>query len=351
MNFGKKALFMSALVLGATMAFAKPTIYILATGGTIAGSTGGEALTSNYTAGAKTVDELIRAVPQINEIATIKGEQISKIGSQDMNNAVWLKLAKRINELLSSGKADGIVITHGTDTMEETAYFLNLTVKSEKPVVLVGAMRNSDSMSADGPMNLFNAVNVAINKESTGKGVLVAMNEEIHAAREVTKTVTTSVDTFKSPNTGKIGTVFYGNVKYYMNPIRKHTSAAAFDVSKIESLPRVDIIYGHANETADLIEAAVAKGAKGIVNAGMGNGNPSAKNTEALGEAVKKGVVVVRDSRVGSGETTMNGEVDDKKYGFLTSDNLNVQKARVLLMLALATTSDKAKIQEYYLTH
>lgn len=343
----KAVLFM---LLGATLAFAKPTIYILATGGTIAGS-GSGALDTSYTSGTVTVDKLIAAVPEINKIATIKGEQISNIGSQEMNNEVWFKLANRVNELLTSGKADGIVITHGTDTMEETAYFLNLVVKSDKPIVMVGAMRNSGSLSADGPLNIYNAVNVAMCKKAVGKGVMVVMNDEIHAAREVTKTNTTAVDTFKSPNSGKIGTVFYGNVKFYMNPVRKHTVNSAFDITKIKELPRVDIIYSHSNDNPDFVNLAVKNGAKGIVNAGMGNGNPFPSALEALGEAVKSGVVVVRDSRVGSGETTLNGEVDDGKYGFLASDNLNAQKARVLLMLALTQTTDKAKIQELFLTH
>ena len=343
----KAVLFM---LLGATLAFAKPTIYILATGGTIAGS-GSGALDTSYTSGTVTVDKLIAAVPEINKIATIKGEQISNIGSQEMNNEVWFKLANRVNELLTSGKADGIVITHGTDTMEETAYFLNLVVKSDKPIVMVGAMRNSGSLSADGPLNIYNAVNVAMCKKAVGKGVMVVMNDEIHAAREVTKTNTTAVDTFKSPNSGKIGTVFYGNVKFYMNPVRKHTVNSAFDITKIKELPRVDIIYSHPNDNPDFVNLAVKNGAKGIINAGMGNGNPFPSALEALGEAVKGGVVVVRDSRVGSGETTLNGEVDDGKYGFLASDNLNAQKARVLLMLALTQTTDKAKIQELFLTH
>ena len=343
----KAVLFM---LLGATLAFAKPTIYILATGGTIAGS-GSGALDTSYTSGTVTVDKLIAAVPEINKIATIKGEQISNIGSQEMNNEVWFKLANRVNELLTSGKADGIVITHGTDTMEETAYFLNLVVKSDKPIVMVGAMRNSGSLSADGPLNIYNAVNVAMCKKAVGKGVMVVMNDEIHAAREVTKTNTTAVDTFKSPNSGKIGTVFYGNVKFYMNPVRKHTVNSAFDITKIKELPRVDIIYSHSNDNPDFVNLAVKNGAKGIINAGMGNGNPFPSALEALGEAVKGGIVVVRDSRVGSGETTLNGEVDDGKYGFLASDNLNAQKARVLLMLALTQTTDKAKIQEFFLTH
>lgn len=348
MKFSLKVI--TLMLIGTTLAFAKPTIYILATGGTIAGS-GAGALESSYTSGTVTVDKLIAAVPDINKIATIKGEQISNIGSQEMNNEVWLKLAKRVNELLTSNKADGIVITHGTDTMEETAYFLNLVVKSDKPVVMVGAMRNSGSMSADGPLNLFNAVNVAISKDSVGKGVLVTMNDEIHSAREVTKTSTTAVDTFKSPNAGKIGSVFYGNVKFYMAPTRKHTISSEFDISKIKELPRVDIVYSHANDNPDFINLAVKNGAKGIINAGMGNGNPYPSALLALGEAVKKGVVVVRDSRVGSGETTLNGEVDDTKYGFLSSDNLNAQKARVLLMLSLATTNDKTKIAEFFLTY
>jgi len=325
-------------------------VTILAVGGTIAGS-GSGALDTSYTSGTVTVDKLIAAVPDINKIATIKGEQISNIGSQEMNNEVWFKLANRVNELLTSGKADGVVITHGTDTMEETAYFLNLVVKSDKPIVMVGAMRNSGSLSADGPLNIFNAVNVAMSKEAAGKGVMVVMNDEIHAAREVTKTNTTAVDTFKSPNSGKIGTVFYGNVKFYMNPTRKHTVNSAFDITKIKELPRVDIIYSHSNDNPDFVNVAVKNGAKGIINAGMGNGNPFPSALEALGEAVKAGVVVVRDSRVGSGETTLNGEVDDGKYGFLASDNLNAQKARVLLMLALTQTTDKAKIQELFLTH
>ena len=348
MRFAVKAVIF--MLLGATLAFAKPTIYILATGGTIAGS-GSGALDTSYTSGTVTVDKLIAAVPDINKIATIKGEQISNIGSQEMNNEVWFKLANRVNELLTSGKADGVVITHGTDTMEETAYFLNLVVKSDKPIVMVGSMRNSGSLSADGPLNIFNAVNVAMNKEAAGKGVMVVMNDEIHAAREVTKTNTTAVDTFKSPNSGKIGTVFYGNVKFYMNPTRKHTVNSAFDITKIKELPRVDIIYSHSNDNPDFVNVAVKNGAKGIINAGMGNGNPFPSALEALGEAVKAGVVVVRGSRVGSGETTLNGEVDDGKYGFLASDNLNAQKARVLLMLALTQTTDKAKIQELFLTH
>ena len=328
----------------------KPKISVLTTGGTIAGTAARSEMITGYRAGVLGADALFAACPALSDVAAIDSAEVAAIDSKDMTEAIWLRLAAQIEEAFASGAA-GVVITHGTDTMEETAYFLNLVVKSDKPIVMVGAMRNSGSLSADGPLNIYNAVNVAMCKKAVGKGVMVVMNDEIHAAREVTKTNTTAVDTFKSPNSGKIGTVFYGNVKFYMNPVRKHTVNSAFDITKIKELPRVDIIYSHSNDNPDFVNLAVKNGAKGIVNAGMGNGNPFPSALEALGEAVKSGVVVVRDSRVGSGETTLNGEVDDGKYGFLASDNLNAQKARVLLMLALTQTTDKAKIQEFFLTH
>ncbi len=334
-------------LIGSSLLLAKPNVSILATGGTIAGA-GDSAIKSSYSAGAVTVDKLLAAVPSINDLANIKGEQISNIGSQEMTNEVWLKLAKRVNVLLKKDDVDAIIVTHGTDTMEATSYFLNLTVKSDKPIVFVGAMRSGSSMSADGPMNLYNAVSVATNKDTVGKGVVVVMNDEIHSSREVTKTNTASVDTFKSVNTGKIGTVYYGNVHYYMNPVRKHTSASEFDIEKIDSLPRVDILYAHANDSDIFVNAAVKAGAKGIIHAGMGNGNLFPSTQEALGKAIKNGVVVARTSRVGSGRTNLGGEVDDEKYGFIATDNLNAQKARILLMLGLTKTQDKKALQDMY---
>lgn len=208
-------------------------------------------------------------------------------------------------------------------------------------------MRSSTSMSADGPLNLYNAVNVAINKESKGKGVLVAMNEEIHAAREVQKTNTTGVATFKSPNTGKIGSVFYGNVKYYLNPTRAHTKASEFDVSKLSELPKVEVVMGYANVDRAMLDAAISSRAKGIINAGVGNGSIYPTAEEAFGKAIANGVIVARSSRVGSGETTRGGETDDK-FGSIATDNLSPAKARVLLILGLTKTNDKAKLQEYF---
>jgi L-asparaginase len=337
-------------IIGTSVLFAKPNITILATGGTIAGS-GISSTKSAYSAGAVTVDKLLSAVPSINEIANIKGEQISNIGSQEMNNEVWLKLAKRVNELLKKDDVDGVVITHGTDTIEATSYFLDLTVKSKKPIVFVGAMRSGSSMSADGPMNIYNAVSVAINKESYGKGVVVVMNDEIHSAREVTKVNTSAVNAFDSPNTGKIGIVYYGDVHYYMNPIRKHTYESEFDIEKITFLPRVEIIYAHANDSDIFVKAAITADAKGIIHAGMGNGNLYPITQDALAQAVKEGVIVARTSRVGSGRTNLHGEVDDEKLGFIVTDNLNAQKARILLMLGLTEINDKKQLQEMFFNY
>lgn len=336
-----------ALLVSSSVLCAKPVVYILATGGTIAGSAS-SSLSGSYTSGTLTVDKLLSAVPQINDMAVIKGEQVANIGSQAMNNDVWLTLANRVNEILAKDDVSGVVITHGTDTMEATAYFLNLVVHSSKPVVLVGAMRSSSSLSADGPLNIYNAVGVAIDKNSNKKGVLVAMNDEIHAAREVTKTNTTGVATFKSVNSGKIGTVNYAKVNYYLESVKPHTYNSEFSIKGVKELPRVDIIYGKSNDTADFVDLAVKNGAKGIILAGVGNGNPYPSVEEALRKAAKSGVVVVRSSRVGSGSTSVGSEVDDQKYGFITADNLNPQKARVLLMLSLLKSKDIAQIQEYF---
>ncbi|MCI6989050.1 MAG: type II asparaginase [Campylobacter sp.] len=332
-------------------AVAKPLVYILATGGTIAGSADSVA-SGEYKSGALGVDAILATVPQINEIATIKGEQVANIGSHHMNNEVWFKLANRVNELLNSD-ADAVIITHGTDSIEETAYFLNLTVKSDKPVVILGAMRPATSMSADGALNIYNAVSVAIDKNSAHKGVMLVMNDEIHSAREVTKANTTNVSAFVSPNTGKIGIVNYGVVDFYTQPLRKHTKDSEFDINGINELPQVDIIYAHSNDNATLVEAAVKSGAKGIVVAGMGNGSLFPSVEEALAKAKDSGVVIVRSSRVGSGTTSVGTGVKlyDEKYGFIPADTLNPQKARVLLMLGLTKTNDPQKIKEYFKTY
>jgi L-asparaginase len=326
---------------------AKPDITILATGGTIAGAaaTGTQ---SGYSSGAVGIDTMIAGVPGIEKLATIKGEQISNVGSQDMSFDILLKVANRINELLSTPAVDGIVVTHGTDTLEESAFFLNLVVKSDKPVVLVGSMRPSTAVSADGPLNLYNAVGVASDPNARGRGVLVLMNDWIHAAHSLTKTSTTAVQTFMSPLRGLVGVASYGKNDFYNNPPWKHTTGSEFDVKGVTALPRVDIIYAYLDMPADSIDAAAANGAKGIVIAGVGNGNMTKAAVDAAARAVQKGVVVVRSSRVATGSVGRNVELDDDKLGFIASDELNPQKARILLSLALLKGHDAAAIQKLY---
>jgi L-asparaginase len=294
---------------------------------------------------------MVKAVPGIEKLATIKGEQISNVGSQDMSFDIMLKLAKRINELLAGPGVDGIVITHGTDTMEETAYFLNLTVKSDKPVVMVGSMRPSTAVSADGPLNLYNAVAVAADPKAAGRGVLVVMNDQIHAAHSLTKTSTTAVQTFMSPLRGVVGVTAYGKNDWYNTPPWKHTSQSEFDISNVTKLPRVDIVYGAADMSPDLIDASVNAGAKGIVIAGVGNGNMNKASVDAAAAAAKKGVVVVRSSRVATGLVDRNVEVKDDELGFVASDELNPQKSRILLSLALLKPAQPQQIQEMFRTY
>lgn len=347
----RKLLFVvSIIVLGAMTSLQAqklPKVTIIATGGTIAGS-GDSKIQTNYTAGVVTVDKLIAAVPEIMNIATIKGVQISSIGSQDMNDEVWLKLAKKINELLASNDCDAVVVTHGTDTMEETAYFLNLVVKSKKPVILVGSMRPGSALSADGPMNLYNAVSLAANKESVGRGVMVSMNDLILGADDVTKSNTTNVSTFVCPNWGPLGYMHNGAPTFRRATTVKHTYQSEFDVMKLDALPKVDIIYSYANVNSVIVDALVEDGVKGIVHAGVGNGNLYTAVFDKLAKAQKDGVQVVRSSRVYSGSTTLDAEVDDAKFNFVASLYKNPQKSRVLLMLALTKTNDYKEIQRMF---
>jgi len=327
-----------------------PNIVILATGGTIAGAaaTGTQA---GYTSGAVTIDAMIAAVPGIKDLANIKGEQISNVGSQDMSFGILLTRAKRINELLATPHVDGIVVTHGTDTMEETAFFLNLVVKSDKPVVLVGSMRPSTAVSADGPLNIFDGVAVAADPNAEGLGVLVVMNDWIHGAHSLTKTSTTAVQTFMSPLRGLVGVSTYGKNDFYNAPQWKHTTGSEFAVTNVSKLPRVDIIFACEDMSPDLIDAAAAAGAKGIVIAGVGNGNMNKVSLEAAERAAKRGVVIVRSSRVATGTVGRNVEVNDDEMGFVASDELNPQKARILLMLALLKPRTAAQLQQLFQTY
>jgi L-asparaginase len=326
---------------------AKPKVVIVATGGTIAGSA--ESQTSaGYQSGAVGVDILINAVPQLKDIAVVTGEQVASIGSQDMNDEVWLKLGKKVNELLAKPDVAGVAITHGTDTMEETSYFLNLVVKSDKPVVLTGSMRPSTAMSADGPLNIYNAVAIAADPGAKGRGVLVAVDDDIHSGHDIVKTHSTDVATMRSGEAGLIGATLFGKQTWYRSPTCVHTKKSEFSIDGVTTLPRVDIIYAHANMSPDLITAAVQNGAKGIVMAGVGDGNMTAHSVEALKAAIAKGVVVVRSSRTNGGIIRRNIELNDDQLGTVASMELNPPKARVLLQLALLKTKDAKTIQGYF---
>jgi L-asparaginase len=333
----------------APAAYAKPKIVILATGGTIAGVQPGPN-DPGYKAGEVSIDQLIKAVPQLKDLADISGEQIASIGSQTMTNDVWIKLAQRANAMLKRPDVDGVVITHGTDTLEETAYFLSLVLKSDKPVVLVGSMRPSTAVGADGPANLFEAVSLAINPEARGRGPLIILNDEIHYAREAQKTNSTQLDTFKSPNRGRAGVMNTGKAYFFFPNNMRHTTKSQFSVDgvKPENLPRVEIVYSYANFGRDTIDFLVQHGVKGIVLAGVGDGNTTDTAMAGLVDAAKKGVAVVRATRTGSGIVARNIEVNDDKLGLIASMELSPQKARILLMLGLMQTSDPKKLQELF---
>ena len=321
---------------------------ILATGGTIAGkqATAGQ---PGYVPGEDSVKSLIEAVPELKEVADIEGRQVSDIGSQNMDAKLWIELLRATSEELDRPEVDAVVIAHGTDTLEETAYFLNLTLKSDKPVVLVGAVRPATALSADGPMNIYNAVVVAGSEEARGLGVLVVMNDEIHYAAEVTKTNTTNPDTMKSPNRGRAGVCDTGECIFFAPTTKRHTTNSAFSIGDdVANLPYVAIVYAHAGMTAAPIKGALDAGAKGIVVAGVGDGNMSDAALDALTAAAKNGVVVVRSSRVGSGVVRRNIEVDDDTRGFVAAEELNPQRSRILLQLALMKTNDVGTIQDMF---
>jgi L-asparaginase len=336
------------LLASGALAQKKPRIKILATGGTIAGAAL-KPTDPGYQSGAVGVDILIAAVPSMKEIADVTGEQIASIGSQDMNDEVWLKLAKRVNELLAMPDVDGIAITHGTDTLEETSYFLHLVTKSDKPVVMTGSMRPSTAMSADGPLNMYNCVAIAADPGAKGRGVLVLIDDDIHSAHDVIKRHTTDVATFSSGEAGLVGASLFGKQTWYRSPGQVHTTKSEFSIAANQNtLPRVDIIYAHAGMSPDMITAAAKNGAKGIVIAGVGDGNMTAPAWEALKQVVKQGVVGVRSSRTNGGIIRRNIEVNDDEAGTVASMELNPAKARVLLQLALLKSADAKKAQDYF---
>ncbi len=346
------ALFMSVSAPAAAQGAASgelPLVVVLSTGGTIAGRGGSTISLTEYKSGSILGSELVDAVPEIKNYAQVRVEQIANIGSTNMNTAIWLKLAARINAIFSEDqKVAGVVITHGTNTLEETAYFLNLTVRHDKPVVLVGSQRPATAISADGPLNLLNAIRVAGASIARGKGALVVMNDEINGARDVTKSNTYRVEAFRSGELGYLGYVDADEVTFYRASTKRHTSRSEFDVSKLSSLPKVEILYAYAEPSVDAIKAIGASGAGGIVFAGTGAGGlstPERAAIKALGPFDTR-PVIVRSNRTGNGRVIPRKEYDAE--GMVPGDNLNPQKARILLMLALTKTRDLAEIQRIF---
>lgn len=324
-----------------------PHIKILATGGTIAGSAAQAGQLTGYTAGALGIESLISAVPELESAAQVSGEQIANIDSCNITSGLWFKLVARCNELMADVNVDGIVITHGTDTLEETAYFLNLTVKGDKPIVLTGAMRPATAISADGPLDLLNAVKTAACLDANGQGVLVVMNDIIMAARYATKTSAFKVEAFQAQPYGQLGTIAGGRVYFEAQVKQRHTAQSAFAGKNYTALPRVDIIYTHCDDDGVFVEAALKAGAQGIVYAGSGMGSIHKGAEQALMNAAAQGIAVVRSTRVSEGRV-LPANPKWEAAGFISGGNLNPQKARILLQLALTETKDPARLQQIF---
>lgn len=323
---------------------AKPNIVIIGTGGTIAGAGASSVNTGDYDAAKVAVDKIIAAVPEMRQVANVKGEQIFQIGSESFNDERLLKLAKRVSELVKQPDVDAVMITHGTDTIEETSYFLNLTLKTDKPVVVVGAMRPGTALSADGPLNLYNASVVAASKEAKGKGVLVVLNDEIHSARDVSKTNALKVETFKSLY-GPLGVIVESKPYFYRLPARPHTLATEFDIDQITALPKVDVFYAHVTMDPKALGAIADLGGKALIYAGTGNGSVADYMEEPLKE-VRKKEIVVRATRTGSGLVVRNGEEKDDDNDWVVAADQSPQKARILTSLALMKTQDTKALQD-----
>ncbi|MFA5848563.1 MAG: type II asparaginase [Bacteroidales bacterium] len=334
-----------SLWAGTINPYQKPRIVILATGGTIAGSAS-SSTDASYKPGVISVEQIIATVPDIEKIANLKGIQVCNISSQNMELSIWLKLYNTIDSLFSNDLCDGVVITHGTDTMEETAYFLNLTIKHSRPVVLTGSMRPSTSLSADGPFNLFNAVSVAASQKSLNRGVMVVINDFILSADDVTKTNTVNTAAFSSPNYGPLGYIRDGEPRFYRESMVRHTVSSEFDIKGLKTLPQVEIVYSYAFPSTIPIKALIEANVKGIVIAGVGHGNYSQEMKNELEKGYRRGVAIIRSTRISTGGVDCAAEDYDPSWP--VSYLKNPQKSRILLMLALIDTKDIQRIFTEY---
>ena len=331
----------------------KPRVYVIGTGGTISriGHGRTDYTNYNYKTGNYSIEDLLARIPEAKEIAEVRSEQFANSSSSDLGPDQCLGLSRRINRIFEEDEAAaGVVLTHGTATLEETSYFLNLTVRSHKPVAVTGAMRPPTAISADGDLNLLDAVRTAASPHARDKGVLVVMNNEINAARDVTKSDSHRVHTMQSRNLGILGLADSdGEVVFYRQPTHAHTAKSEFDPAAITSLPRVDIVPSYSGADGFVIDALVNAAVPGIIAAGLGSGSGPVPYMRALERAVKQGVTVMVASQSGSGRIVQKRQFAD--CGILAADNLGPKKARILLMLALAHTKDASEIQRMASTY
>jgi glutamin-(asparagin-)ase len=325
----------------------KPNVVIVATGGTIAGAGATSANSATYQAAKVPVEKLIAGIPELNNVANVRGEQAFQIASESFTNEKLLQLGKRVSALVKDPGVDGVVITHGTDTLEETSFFLNLVLQTEKPVVVVGSMRPGTAMSADGMLNLYNAVVLAGSPSARGKGVLVAMSDDILSGRDAAKRINIKTNAFSSP-WGALGMVVEGQAYWFRGPVKRHTIHSEFNVDTLQSLPEVHIVYGSGNMTPELYDAAVKAGAKAIINAGTGNGSVPNYLVDTLKRIRAGGVHIVRSSRVADGFVIRNSEQPDDKYDWVVAHDLNPQKAKILAALALTRNASTADLQRIF---
>jgi L-asparaginase len=331
----------------------KPRVYIIGTGGSISfvGDFRTDYVNYSYKNKHLTIQEMLDRVPEINDFAEVVPEQLINVGSTEVQPAHWLALAQRINQIFREDPdAAGIAITHGTATLEETAYFLNLTVKSHQPVVVTGAMRPPTGMGTDADVNLMDCIRVAAAPQSAGKGVLTVLNNEIQAARDVTKTNSYRLETFRSYELGFLGYADSdGEVVFYRTPTRAHTTGTEFNIDNISELPRVDIAYAYAGADDLVIKCLADAGVPGIVAGGMGSGGSSPAFMRGLQSAQQRGVKVVIATQTGNGRVIRNRRFTEE--GYIVADNLAPKKARILLMLALTVTGNLDEIQRMMLTY
>ena len=326
---------------------AKANIVVLATGGTIAGAGASAANSATYQAAKVPVDKLIAGVPELADIANVRGEQVFQIASESFTNEKLVTLAKRVAALAKDPGVDGIVITHGTDTLEETSFFLTLTVHTDKPIVVVGSMRPGTAMSDDGTLNLYDAVAVASDKASRGKGALIVMNDDILSGRDSGKRINIKTNAFGS-QWGALGSVVEGKSYWFRAPVKRHTMASEFDIESISTLPMVSIVYGSGEMGTAMAEAAGKAGAKAIIHAGTGNGSVPDYEVETLKKLRTSGVQIIRSARVPDGFVLRNSEQPDDKYDWVVAHDLNPQKAKILAALALTKTSDTKELQRIF---